>query len=132
MIFKKEYIMPPKTRITKEVILTKSFEIAQEEGVESLNVRYLAKKIECSTMPIFKVFSNVNELKVELKKAIEEYYDGFILNYIDKTDYLFTISFAYINFALKERKLFGALFVNEFIETRSMNEVICSSWNRNH
>jgi hypothetical protein len=130
MIFKKEYIMPPKTRITKEVILTKSFEIAQEEGVESLNVRYLAKKIECSTMPIFKVFSNVNELKVELKKAIEEYYDGFILNYIDKTDYLFTISFAYINFALKERKLFGALFVNEFIETRSMNEVICSSWNR--
>lgn len=29
MIFKKEYIMPPKTRITKEVILTKSFEIAQ-------------------------------------------------------------------------------------------------------
>ena len=98
--------MPPKTRITKEVILNKSFEIAQEEGVESLNVRYLAKKIECSTMPIFKVFSNVNELKVELKKAIEEYYDGFILNYIDKTDYLFTISFAYINFALKERKLF--------------------------
>ena len=38
--------MPPKTRITKEVILNKSFEIAQEEGVESLNVRYLAKKIE--------------------------------------------------------------------------------------
>ena len=75
--------MPPKTRITKEVILNKSFEIAQEEGVESLNVRYLAKKIECSTMPIFKVFSNVNELKVELKKAIEEYYDGFILNYIE-------------------------------------------------
>lgn len=122
--------MPPKTRITKEVILNKSFEIAREEGVESLNVRYLAKKIECSTMPIFKVFRNVNELKVELKKAIEEYYDDFILNYIDKADYLFTISFAYINFARKERELFGALFVNEFIETRSMNEVICSAWNR--
>lgn len=122
--------MPPKTRITKELILQKSFEIAKNEGVEYLNVRYLAKKMECSTMPIFKVFSNVAELKAELQNAIENYYDDFISAYIDKNDYLFTISFAYINFALKERNLFGALFVNEFIETRSVSEVIHSPWNR--
>ena len=34
--------MPPKKRITKELILQKAFEIIHEEGIESLNARYLA------------------------------------------------------------------------------------------
>ena len=67
--------MPPKTRITKELIIEKSFEITKSEGIENLNARYLAKQLNCSTMPIFKVF-------------------------------------------------------NEFIKTRSIEEVVHSAWNR--
>lgn len=122
--------MPPKTRITKELILQKSFEITKNEGIEYLNARYLAKKLSCSTMPIFKAFVDMKELKTELKTMIDQYYDDFIHQYIDKTNYLFTMSFAYVCFALKERNLFGALFVNEFIQIRSVEEVIHSPWNR--
>ena len=93
--------MPPKKRITKELILQKAFEIIHEEGIESLNARYLAKQLNCSTMPIFQSFQDMNEMKAEVKLRIDEYYTEFINQYIDKADYLFTISFAYINFARK-------------------------------
>lgn len=122
--------MPPKTRITKELVLQKAFEITRNEGIEFLNARYLAKKLGCSTMPIFKIFNDMPNLKRELHKMVDSYYDQFISHYIDKSHYLATISFAYINFSLQERNLFGALFVNEFIETRSIQEIIHSSWNR--
>lgn len=122
--------MPPKTRITKELILQKSFEITKNEGIEYLNARYLAKKLNCSTMPIFKSFNDMNDLKKELKKIIDDYYEAFIAKHLDKNNYLYTMSLAYIYFALEEKQLFGSLFVNEFIETRSMAEVINSSWNR--
>lgn len=59
-----------KTRITKELIIEKSFEITKSEGIENLNARYLAKQLNCSTMPIFKVFNDMNELKFELKKKL--------------------------------------------------------------
>jgi len=122
--------MPPRARITKELILQKSFEITRNEGIAYLNARYLAKNLSCSTMPIFKSFSDMDELKRELKKMIDEYYDHFINQIVDKNDYLLTMSFAYIQFALKEKHLFEALFVNEFVKKRSVNEVIHSPWNR--
>ena len=122
--------MPPKKRITKELILQKAFEIIHEEGIESLNARYLAKQLNCSTMPIFQSFQDMNELKAEVKLRIDEYYTEFINQYIDKADYLFTISFAYINFARKERNFFGALFVNPLLGSRTVQEVIDSPWNR--
>jgi len=122
--------MPPKTRITQELILQTSFDISRNEGIEYLNARYLAKNLSCSTMPIFKAFADMNELKTALKKKIDQYYDDFIHQYIDKNNYLYTMSLAYVLFALKERHLFGALFVHEFIQTRSVDEVIHSPWNR--
>ena len=81
-------------------------------------------------MPIFKVFNDMNELRFELKKKIDAYYNDFILAHLDKNNYLYTMSFAYIDFAIKEKNLFGALFVNEFIKTRSIEEVVHSAWNR--
>ena len=80
--------MPPKTRITKELIIEKSFEITKCEGIENLNARYLAKQLNCSTMPICKVFNDMNELKFELKKKIDAYYNDFILAHLDKNNCL--------------------------------------------
>lgn len=122
--------MPPKTRITKELILKTAFDIVRREGIESLNARYLAKELCCSTMPIFKIFTDMAGLKTELNQVIDDYYNHFINRYLDKSHLLSTTSFAYINFALKERNLFEALFVKEFIQTRSVREVLDSSWNR--
>lgn len=122
--------MPPKTRITKELILQKSFDISKNEGIQLLNARYLAKQLSCSTMPIFKSFQDMDELKKELKHKIDEYYSHFIHQYTKDGNNLFNMSYAYMMFALEERNLFGALFINELTHTRSLQEVIDSKWNR--
>lgn len=122
--------MPPKKRITRDVILERAFEIVHQEGMESLNARYLAKSLGCSTMPIFQAFEDMEQLKMAVKKKIDIYYTTYIERYVDKTDYLFTMSFAYINFAREERNFFGAIFVNPFLPSRTVEGVVKSSWNR--
>lgn len=122
--------MPPKAKVTREDILQKSFDIVQSQGIGSLNARRIAQELSCSTMPIFNAFRDMNELKEELKKRIDDRYTAFTQEYIDKEDYLFTINFAYIQFAREERNLFGALFVEGFVRPRTIEGVIQSSWNR--
>lgn len=121
--------MPPKAKISKEDIIEKAYMIIKEEGIEQLNARYLANKLNCSTQPIFRNFKNMEELKQAAKEMIDEQYDSFIEGYIDKSDHLFTMSVAYINFAKQEKFLFGALFVHPLIESRNIRGVLNSSWN---
>lgn len=45
--------MPPKARITKEMILTAVLEITRETGFEAVNARSIANKLRCSTRPCF-------------------------------------------------------------------------------
>lgn len=81
-------------------------------------------------MPIFQSFQDMRDLKMEVKRWIDEYYSAFLNRYVQKEDYLFTISFAYINFARMEHHFFGALFVNPLLDSRTVREVIDSPWNR--
>lgn len=45
--------MPPKPKITKDMILSAVLELTQETGFETVNARSIAKKLQCSTRPIF-------------------------------------------------------------------------------
>lgn len=44
--------MPPKVKITKEMIIDAAFEIARSEGAENINARTVSKKLGCSTQPV--------------------------------------------------------------------------------
>ena len=58
--------MPPKSKINKQDILTSSLEIIRKSGFEEVNARSIAKEMNCSTNPIFRVYKNMDELKEEL------------------------------------------------------------------
>ena len=51
--------MPPKQRITREMILESSFSMFCREGMENVNARSVAKALGCSTQPIFSYFSDL-------------------------------------------------------------------------
>ena len=55
--------MPPKAKITKNMILNTVLEITQETGFETVNARSIAGKLQCSTRPIFTCYENMEELK---------------------------------------------------------------------
>ena len=51
--------MPPKVKITKEMIIDAAFEIARSEGAENINARAVSKKLGCSTQPVMYHFKTI-------------------------------------------------------------------------
>ena len=52
--------MPPISKITKEMILDSGKEIIRAEGIEHLNVRKIALKLDCSTQPIMYQYTHIS------------------------------------------------------------------------
>lgn len=117
-------------KFNKEYIMEKLVEYTKNNGLSKFNVRDVASFIGCSTQPLFKIYKNTDELKSDLKKYLHDDYDGFISKYVDYDDYLYTISYAYALYAKKVPNVFRTLFITEIAGTRTVKEVINSSWNR--
>ena len=54
--------MPPKVKITREMILNAALGLTREQGFEAVNARNIAAELECSTRPIFTAYQNMEEM----------------------------------------------------------------------
>ncbi len=116
--------MARKIKYSKEDILEKSVLFIKEKGYSNLTVRELAKYLGCSTQPIFKNYTNFDMYKNDLKKYLRKDYESFIHKYVDKEDYLYTISYAYALYAKKEPNIFFSMFMADLAGSRTVNEVL--------
>ena len=64
--------MPPIARFSREDVLHAAYELVRREGPNALNARALAKEMNCSTQPIFRLFSGMDELMTEVKRLADE------------------------------------------------------------
>lgn len=121
--------MPPKPKICKEEILDVSFNLIRTEGMNALNARNIASILKCSTRPIFTWYESMIELRNDVLNKVDQYHTEYINQHSDNDDYLFSVSMAYINFALDEPKLFEFLFVSGAFQNISLFDIIssCSS-----
>ena len=55
--------MPPKVKITKEMVADASFEVIRAQGHENLNARTIAVYLGCSTQPVLYSFRTVDEIR---------------------------------------------------------------------
>ena len=103
--------MPPKQKISKEMILDASFQIVREQGHEMINARTIAEKLKCSTQPVMYNFKTIDEIRAETYKLADEYHTGFIMPKGDKGyDPLLELGLNYIRFGYEEKNLFRFLF----------------------
>lgn len=70
--------MPPKAKITKEMIINAAFEVARADGAENVNARTVSKKLGCSTQPVMYHFAKIEDMK----KAVYERADAFHTQYL--------------------------------------------------
>lgn len=103
--------MPPKQRITREMILERSFEMFCREGMEVVNARSVAKALNCSTQPIFSYFSGMDDLKTALEQKAKELFENALQVEDQPGNPLVNICCAYARFAAEQPCLFTHLFM---------------------
>ena len=55
--------MPPRTKITKDMIINAAFEIIRDDGADMINARKIAEKLKCSTQPVLYQFKSMEKIK---------------------------------------------------------------------
>lgn len=111
----------PKIKFDKEMIISKSINYIDENGIDEITVRNLANHIGCSTQPIFRIYKNSDDLLKDVYCAIENFYEEFIANAIEQTDIPFLgMGIGYIAFAQKHPNLFYVLFLSSHYQKGSL------------
>lgn len=107
--------MPPRVKITKPDIIAASLETVRESGLLSLNARAVAKRLKCSTQPIFSNYSSMEELKADVIRSADEIYRGYLEAGMKSASHppYKASGLAYIRFAREEKELFKLLFMRD-------------------
>ena len=64
--------MPAVRKVSKEQIIDAAVDVLRDDGFSAINARSVAKKLGCSTQPIYFSFRNMDELKAALtERAIQ-------------------------------------------------------------
>ena len=103
--------MPPKAKVTREMILDAAFDLVRSEGQGALNVRALARRLGCSTQPILYNFATMEALTAAVYERADEYHTSCILPRGEAgPNALLRLGLNYVRFGHEERHLFRFLF----------------------
>lgn len=119
--------MPPKPKITKEMIVDAAFEIARKTGAENINARSVSKELNCSTQPVMYHFATIEELKRAAYAKADNYHTEYLMK-IEKPQrgVILGIGLNYIRFAIEEPHLFRFLFQSGFVTENNFLQMIDS------
>ena len=101
--------MPPKVRITREMIVDAAFQLVRKKGFERITAQSVAEELGCSTQPIMSHFKKVEELRRTVAEKADQYHSAYLME-ITGENPLLEIGLNYIRFAREERNLFRLLF----------------------
>ena len=119
--------MPPKPKITRDMVIDAAFEVARKTGVENINARTVSKKLNCSTQPVMYHFATIEELRKAAYTKTDNYHTEYLMNIPEtQEDIMLGIGLNYIRFAVEEPYLFRFLFQSGFVVENSLLEMINS------
>ncbi len=105
--------MPPKPKFTKEEIVAAALELVSSQGIEHLTTRNLGEMMGSSARPIFTVFTSMDEVQLEVRKAAMKNFNAYIRESVNFTPAFKEAGIRMVRFAIKEPKLFQLLFMTE-------------------
>ena len=118
--------MPPKTRITKDMIIQAAVEVARQSGHENINARTVSEQLHCSTQPVMYHFSTIDAMKRAAYAQVDHLHSEFLMTIPLGQDPALGIGLNYIRFAVEEPQLFRFLFQSGYAEENSLLEMIDS------
>ncbi len=110
--------MPPKKKITEEMLLSQAFHIAREQGIDAVTSRSVAAAVGCSIQPVFSHFATMEELRKATFRYASEKMMQDILQYQAEPDFMEKTCCFFLNLARNESNLFHALYLsNNYSQT---------------
>ena len=119
--------MPPKAKISEDMIIDAAFQIVQSDGADKVTARSISERLNCSTQPVLYYFSTVDEIKKAVYQQADQYHTGYIMNM--EKDYgnpFLAIGINYIRFAVEEPHLFRFLFQSNEFSGAGLSDLIQS------
>lgn len=105
--------MPPKEKLTKQDIVSGAVELVRRNGIEALNARSLAEELDCSTMPLFRNFQGMEEIRRAAMERIGEIYSAYIQRGAEQELPFKAMGMEYIRFAKEEPNFFRLMFMTD-------------------
>ncbi len=118
--------MPPKAKITKDMIINAAVEVAKQSGHEKINARTVSEQLNCSTQPVMYHFSTIDAMKREAYAQVDHLHTEYLMTGSPEQDPILGIGLNYIRFAVEEPQLFRFLFQSGYAEENSLLEMIDS------
>ena len=115
--------MPPKAKITKEMIIDAAFEITRESGIEAVNARTISEKLGCSTQPVMYYFKKIGDIKSAVWKKTDDFHTEYIMN-IQSNEPMMDIGMNFICFAATEKNLFRLLFQSDGLVEKEVTDMV--------
>lgn len=110
-------------KIKKEDLIKGSIKIIRDDGDSNLSARNLAKVVGCSTQPIFRLFTNMDDLKRTVYDDVYELQKKYLLKGNEHQVPFIGVGLSYIDFATKEKNLFKFLFMSSFTKCNNILEM---------
>lgn len=114
--------MPPKAKVTKDMVIDAAVEVAREAGGEAISARSVSEKLNCSTQPVMYHFSTMEELKRAAYLKADAYHSAWLMD-IHSENSLKDIGLNYIRFGAVEKNLFRFLFQSNAFSDKSLSEL---------
>lgn len=108
--------MPPKPKCTREIIARTAFEIVKEEGLSSLSVREIGKRLGVSASPIFTVFNGMDEVKQAARELAIGEFKELVSDYEQYSPAFKKIGMTIVLYGVNEPEMFKLLFMQEHNE----------------
>lgn len=104
--------MPPRTKYTKEEIVTAAYELTREKGIDAVVAREVGKRLNTSASPIFTVWDSMEELKAEVRELAKQKYRKYMEGIFDYTPSFKEFGMRWVAFAAEEPNLYRLLFLS--------------------
>lgn len=117
--------MPPRAKITKEMVIDAAFEVTRAEGTENVNARTVSKKLGCSTQPVMYHFAKIEDMKKAVYEKSCWFHSEYLMNIPEtQEDIMLGIGLNYIRFAVEETNLFRFLFQSGFAVENNILQMV--------
>lgn len=102
--------MPAIKKISKEAIIDAAVDVLREGGSAAINARSVARKLGCSTQPIYQSFQNMDDLKAAMTQRAIALHTQYVWNSNSDTQYS-CYGMGFVKFAAEEKHLFRWLYL---------------------